>query len=138
TCALPIFGPAILASTLTTLVIFLPLVFVRGVTGLLFGELALVVAFSLICSLLVSLSVVPMIASKLLVQPVGAGPGSGGGWRGASERFFVRLDDRYRVMLRHALHRPVVTITAALALLGASLLLLPWIGTEFLPPSDEG
>ena len=44
-------GPAIVASTITTLVIFLPLVFVRGVTGILFKELAYVIIFSLICSL---------------------------------------------------------------------------------------
>jgi HAE1 family hydrophobic/amphiphilic exporter-1 len=59
-------GTAILASTLTTLVIFLPLVFVRGVSGLLFRELAFTVMFSLTCSLLMSLSLVPMLASKLL------------------------------------------------------------------------
>jgi hydrophobic/amphiphilic exporter-1 (mainly G- bacteria), HAE1 family len=57
---------AILASTLTTLVIFLPLVFTRGVTGLLFRDLAYVIVFSLLCSLLVSLSLVPMLSSKLL------------------------------------------------------------------------
>ena len=59
-------GPAIVASTITTLVIFLPLVFVRGVSGILFQELAYVIVFSLVCSLLVSLSLVPMLASKLL------------------------------------------------------------------------
>src|SRR5690606_33957117 len=57
---------AIVASTLTTLVIFLPIVFVEGVSGQLFKELAYVVAFSLICSLFVALSLVPMLASRLL------------------------------------------------------------------------
>ncbi len=59
-------GPAIVASTITTLVIFLPLIFVRGVTGILFKELAYVIIFSLVCSLMVSLSLVPMLASRLL------------------------------------------------------------------------
>ena len=59
-------GKAIVASTITTLVIFLPLVFVRGVTGILFKELAYVIIFSLICSLAVSLTLVPMLASRLL------------------------------------------------------------------------
>src|SRR5688572_14983794 len=51
-------GMAIIASTITTLVVFLPVIFVRGVTGLLFQELAYVIIFSLVCSLLVSLSLV--------------------------------------------------------------------------------
>ncbi len=62
-------GPAIIASTITTLVIFLPLIFVRGVAGMLFQELPYVIIFSLICSLLVSLSLVPMLASRLLQTP---------------------------------------------------------------------
>ena len=61
-------APAIIASTITTLVIFLPLIFVKGISGILFKELAYVIIFSLICSLMVSLSLVPMLASKLLVS----------------------------------------------------------------------
>lgn len=69
---------AILASTLTTLVIFVPIVFVEGVSGQLFKEFGFTVMFALTCSLLVSLSVVPMFASKMLrVQPVAQG-GKGG------------------------------------------------------------
>ncbi len=60
---------AIIASTITTLVIFLPLIFVRGISGILFKELAYVIIFSLVCSLMVSLSLVPMLASKLLKPP---------------------------------------------------------------------
>ena len=60
---------AIVASTITTLVIFLPMIFVQGVSGILFQELAYVIVFSLVCSLLVSLSLVPMLASKLVESP---------------------------------------------------------------------
>ena len=65
---------AIIASTITTLVIFLPIAFVEGVAGALFGELALVVVFSLVCSLLVSLSLVPVLASRLLARGGGREP----------------------------------------------------------------
>ncbi len=61
-------GTAIVASTITTLVIFLPLIFVRGVSGILFKELAYVIIFALICSLMVALSLVPMLASRLLTS----------------------------------------------------------------------
>ena len=118
---------AIVASTITTLVIFVPLIFVRGVAGLLFKELALVIAFSLVCSLLVSLSLVPVLASKLL-KDVEA-PRSG---------LLDRIDNAYGAALDGALKRPMVTVLGGMLVLGASLLLWPLIGTEFLPPSDEG
>jgi HAE1 family hydrophobic/amphiphilic exporter-1 len=134
-------GPAIVASTITTLVIFLPLIFVRGVSGILFRELAYVIVFSLLCSLLVALSLVPMLSSKLLRSPEERHTGRPG-WidrlASASDRMFRRLDYDYRDLLRWVLHHRAVTVIAALALLSASLLLLPLIGTEFLPPSDEG
>jgi hydrophobic/amphiphilic exporter-1 (mainly G- bacteria), HAE1 family len=135
-------APAILASTLTTLVIFLPLVFVRGVAGILFQEMAYVIIFSLTCSLLVSLSLIPMVASRLL-KPRGQQPTRGrAAWlRTLSDRTgdaFRKLDTGYRNMLRQVLLHRWRTVLAAAAMLGASLLLLPLIGTEFLPPSDEG
>jgi HAE1 family hydrophobic/amphiphilic exporter-1 len=134
-------GPAIVASTITTLVIFLPLVFVRGVSGILFRELAYVIVFSLVCSLLVALSLVPMLSSKLLRSPEERHTGRPG-WidrlASTSDRLFRRLDNDYRDLLRWVLRHRAVTIIAAFAVLTASLLLLPLIGTEFLPPSDEG
>ena len=133
-------GSAIVASTVTTLVIFLPLVFVAGVSGVLFRDLALVVSFALACSLLVSLSLVPMLASRLL-RPRADGPARAR-WidslARAAERAFARLDERYFAVLDGALRRRVATIVMAAVMLAASLALLPTIGTEFLPPSDEG
>jgi len=134
-------GPAIVASTITTLVIFLPLAFVRGVSGILFKEMAYVIIFSLACSLMVSLSLVPMLASKLLrARRSGDSPAPSRFYRlaAASEFLFTRLNDAYRDLLGKVLdHRPA-TILIAAAVLGATLLLLPLIGTEFMPPSDEG
>ncbi len=129
-------APAIIASTITTLVIFLPLVFVRGVSGILFKELAYVIVFSLVCSLLVSLSMVPLLAGKLPGSKVGdkAQTGFAGFIRGV----LVRLTSAYQNLLGKALAHPWATIALAAAALAASLLALPYIGTEFLPPSDEG
>lgn len=134
-------GAAIVASTLTTLVIFLPLVFVRGVTGILFAELAYVIIFALICSLLVSFSLVPMLASKLLKVPAEA-QGTQPAWLRRplfwAESVFNRMDFGYRNLLRKVLRHRWRTVLAAAACLGLSMLLLPYIGTEFLPSSDEG
>jgi len=132
-------GPAIVASTLTTLVIFLPVVFIQGVSGVLFRELAYVIAFSLICSLVVSLSLVPMLASKMLSFRGGA---ERNGLRarivGAAGRAFAELDLGYRNLLRWVLRNRAFTIGSTLLVLAGSFFLLPRIGTEFLPPSDEG
>ncbi len=133
-------GPAIVASTITTLVIFLPLVFVQGVTGLLFKELAFVIVFSLCCALLVALTVIPMLASKLL-RGARDVP-SDATWAGRLERrldgLFQGLDQRYMRLVHLAVRHRTATISLAVTALGASLLLVPSIGTEFLPPSDEG
>ncbi|HBP23715.1 MAG TPA: acriflavin resistance protein, partial [Planctomycetes bacterium] len=132
---------AIVASTLTTLVIFLPLVFVRGVSGLLFKELAYVIVFSLLCSLVVALSLVPMLSSKLLrlsEASSGAEPGLVGrvlAWAGGA---FGRFTGLYQSVLRAALRDRAATLGVGLSALAASALLAPLIGTEFLPPSDEG
>jgi HAE1 family hydrophobic/amphiphilic exporter-1 len=134
-------GPAIIASTITTLVIFLPLIFLRGVSGVLFKELAYVIAFSLICSLAVSLSLVPMLASKLLESPEELHK-SRARWldrlASAADGLFRALDHAYRDLLYWVLRHRLITIVVSFAMLAASLLLYPMIGTEFLPPSDEG
>ncbi len=129
---------AVIAGTVTTLVIFLPLVFVQGVSGVLFRELAYVIMFSLFCSLLVSLSLVPMLATRLLSAPAAEPGGWTAGLAAAAAAAFARLENGYRELLERVLrHRPL-TLLAAASLLAASLLLIPFIGTEFLPPSDEG
>jgi HAE1 family hydrophobic/amphiphilic exporter-1 len=128
---------AIVASTITTLVIFLPLAFVRGVSGVLFQELAYVIVFSLACSLLVALSLVPMLASRLLVTVAGVGHARGRLAR-ATELGFRALDDSYARLLRAVLRHPWTTVLLSAGLLAGSLLLVPLIGSEFLPPSDEG
>ncbi|RJP80998.1 MAG: efflux RND transporter permease subunit [Desulfobacteraceae bacterium] len=132
---------AIIASTITTLVIFLPLVFIQGVSGILFKELAYVIIFSLACSLLVSLSLVPMLASRLIRphendkrhQPVWAQKLSI-----HAETFFAGLDNGYKNIIGWVLRNRWKTVAMTAFSLLLSLLLLPIIGSEFLPPSDEG
>ncbi|MGC1951917.1 MAG: efflux RND transporter permease subunit [Gammaproteobacteria bacterium] len=130
---------AIIAGTLTTLVIFLPLVFVRGVSGVLFKELAYVIMFSLACALLVSLSLVPMLCSRLLsARPTQRRSGWTTRLAALTGAALVAMENRYLGLLGAVLRRRWLTVLATVALLGATLLLWPFIGTEFLPPSDEG
>jgi len=123
---------AVVAGTLTTLVIFLPLIFVRGVSGELFKELAYVMMFSLLCALLVALALVPMLASKLLAKSDKAP---------VKDRIGNLLDglgSGYQRLLALALRQRFLTLALFAAVLGGTLALAPYLGTEFMPPSDEG
>ena len=143
-------GPAIMASTVTTLVIFLPLVFVDGSAGTMFRQLGYVVAFSLFASLVVSLTLVPVLAAQFLArgrraadagQPRESGSAPRRFFDGASARVASALDAlglAYGRLLRRVLRFRGLTVAAAFALLGLSVLLYPLIGTELLPPTDEG
>ena len=63
---------AIVASVLTTIVVFLPVVFMRGISGIMYQQLAYVVSFSLVCSLIVALTLIPMLSSRFLrYRPAG-------------------------------------------------------------------
>lgn len=135
----------IIASTLTTVVVFLPLIFVRGMAGVMFKQLAIVIAFALLCALAAALTLVPMLASRLLRRP-GAGSAGGSGpapglsarLLQSSEGVFQTMESAYKGLLHVVLnHRVYVTLGALLAL-GASLLLVPLIGSELMPQSDEG
>ena len=128
-------GGAIIASTLTTVVIFLPLIFLRDVSGVLFKELAYVIMFSLFCSLLVSLTLVPMAAARILGESQAPASRRAGWITRLSERtgeWIHRLELGYRDVLRWALRHRMATVWGASALFAASLLLFPLIGTEFL------
>jgi HAE1 family hydrophobic/amphiphilic exporter-1 len=132
---------AIVASTVTTLVIFLPLIFLRDVSGVLFRELAYVIMFSLLCSLLVALSLVPTLAARMLNTPRIAPADSAGLARRLAQRmegWFQCMERGYRDALRWALRHRATTMWGSAGLFIASLALIPLIGTEFLPPSDEG
>ncbi|MBM4081346.1 MAG: efflux RND transporter permease subunit, partial [Planctomycetes bacterium] len=114
---------AITASTLTTLVVFLPLIFVRGMAGVMFKQLSIVISFSLLCSLVAAVTLVPMLCVKLIRRT--PGDAARKGLRGMAFRacgwFLTRLDDSYGRLLRAALGHRFLVVFAALALLGASL-----------------
>jgi len=110
---------AVIASTLTTCVIFLPVVFMRTTSGQLFQTLALVVVFALMCSLFVALTLIPVLASRFGApdRPADATPPS------AFQRMIQRLEVSYVRRLETAIrHRGVVFAAAAGLTLGAILL----------------
>ncbi|MEG6552113.1 efflux RND transporter permease subunit, partial [Desulfocurvibacter africanus] len=131
---------AITASTLTTLVVFLPLVFVRGMAGVMFKQLAYVVSFSLICSLGVALTLVPMLASTIMVPgvPRSERPGLLRKLASFLGRGFTRMENEYKGLLHSCLAHRWLTIGLALGLLAGSFAFVPLIGVEMMPQTDEG
>ncbi len=131
---------AILASTLTHIAVFVPLLFLSGVSSVLFIQLSVVVMFSLSMSLFVAVTVVPVLCSRLLKLPKPESERTGvlGRLFTTSEHMFRRLDDFYRSAIHLALqHRPTVVL-AATALTAFAFLVLPTIPTELVPQTDEG
>jgi HAE1 family hydrophobic/amphiphilic exporter-1 len=139
-------GPAITASTLTTVAVFVPVVFVEGLISVVFRELALTVTFSLLASLLVAITLVPMLASRLLKMDESNGALQA---EDRKRRPLARLADRvgqeleklhqgYRRLLSWSLdHRRLVFLVVAVAFI-ISMALLPVVGTEFFPQTDAG
>ncbi|MEQ6378047.1 efflux RND transporter permease subunit [Bacillaceae bacterium S4-13-56] len=126
-------APAVIASTTTTLVVFLPIVFVEGIASELFTPLALTVSFSLIASLAVSVTLIPMLSSKLLGKI-----SKDNGRRYWFDQFLDWINKGYRVALRFVLRRRWIVVIGTVLMITGSILLIPQIGTEFIPESDQG
>jgi hydrophobic/amphiphilic exporter-1 (mainly G- bacteria), HAE1 family len=130
--------PAVVAGTLTTLAIFIPLLFIEGMAGLLFQQLGYVVAFALLGSLAVAVSLVPMLAARLLRGRAGGR----GAWSQRvferSERAFARLETGYLSLLRTALRLRWAVLALVAVLVGGSLWVATLLGSDFMPGSDEG
>ncbi len=124
---------AIIASTLTTSVIFLPVVFMRTITGMMFQELALVVVFALLCSLLVALTLVPMLSSRFLrVPPDNPDPEKRPKWN----RFMGRVEDAYARGVEKAIRFRAVIVIGTAILVGISFYILPTIPFELAPQTE--
>ena len=116
---------AIVASTLTTCVVFLPVVFTRTTTAALFQALALVVVFALVCSLFVALTLVPMLAARAAGAPAGTGGGP-----------MDRLERAYGRLLARATRRPLVVVALTLAMVAGALVGFGRIPVELAPQTD--
>jgi HAE1 family hydrophobic/amphiphilic exporter-1 len=131
---------AILASTLTHIAVFVPLLFLSGISSVMFKQLSVVVIFSLAMSLFVAVTIVPVLCSRVLHLPQEARHRRGlfAGLYRASERFLNGMDDRYRRVIEWALHHRPTVIGASTAMLVVAIALLPRIGSELVPQADEG
>jgi len=137
---------AILASTSTTVVVFLPLLFVSGVVGIMFGELAVIIIVTLLASLLTATTFTPMLCSRWLKGrtpvPAGAASAKFSTWiqkvYDLSERWFTSWEHAYGLALAWSLEYKKTVIFGFTGIFLASLSLIPLVGTEFAPEEDTG
>ncbi len=134
---------AILASTSTTVVVFMPLLFVSGVVGIMFGELAVIVVVTLTASLFTASTFSPMLCAQWLKSASRrqAPEGSGGVFHkvyALSERWFTAWEYAYGRSLAWSLEHKKTVIGGFAGVFLGSLLLVPLVGTEFVPEEDSG
>ncbi|HYV96398.1 MAG TPA: efflux RND transporter permease subunit [Gemmatimonadaceae bacterium] len=127
-------------STLTTVVVFLPLGLLEGVVGQFFSALSITLTVSVLVSLVLALTVIPLLAEQFLTDE-----DAEQGDRRTRSGLLVRageaidgLSERYERGLRSVLHHRAIAGLAALALVGAGLVAYHFVGTGFLPDMDEG
>lgn len=147
---------AVLAATLTTVVVFFPVTFLYGVSKFLFTALALAVVISLFASYLVAMTVIPLFCSRFLkavphaveahgrtkeydIEPTASVDHSW--WEHFTtgfNRLFNRILDFYEVWVRRAVKRPALTVAALSAVFLLSMALYPLLGLAFFPQTDAG
>lgn len=126
---------AIIASVLTTIAVFLPLVTVRGIAGIIFRDLSITVSISLIISLIVALTVIPILSSKLLKKDI---PTKKIRIFNFIEKLLEKLENFYSSVISKLIYKRKTVIIFAILLFVASLYMIKIMGYEFLAPMDQG
>ncbi|MFC2160252.1 efflux RND transporter permease subunit [Acidobacteriota bacterium] len=129
-------GMAITASTLTTIAVFFPMIFAKGITGKMTQALALSIAFSLLASLFVALTIVPMVASILFKNKKNNKTNAEKAIKARPEEF-GRIRNIYKNLLVKTLRRRGWVLLATLGIFILSLSLLAFVGMEFMPAQDQ-
>ncbi|TVS12662.1 MAG: efflux RND transporter permease subunit [Planctomycetaceae bacterium] len=126
-------GFAVIATSLSIAAVFVPVAFMEGLVGQFFYEFGMTVTFAVLVSTLIAILLSPMLCSRLLKL------GNNSGWFfQCSEAIFQRVETLYGKSLDFALTQRLLVVLAAVGIFIGSLMLLPWIGKEFAPATDEG
>jgi HAE1 family hydrophobic/amphiphilic exporter-1 len=119
-------GGAITASTVTTIVVFLPIVYLHGASGEMFKDQAWTVAFALLSSLVVAMLVIPMLVSTLFTDK-----------RKVVDKTTPIHFKWYEKFLEKTVEKRNMVIILSVILMGATALLIPRLGSEFMPKSES-
>ncbi|MDD5042549.1 MAG: efflux RND transporter permease subunit [Candidatus Omnitrophica bacterium] len=132
---------SIAASTLTTVVVFMPMLFITGVTGIMFGGLAVIITVTLIASLFTASTFTPMLCSKWMRAENKENRGKNklfSGFYNFSERIFNNLENFYANLLARCLRHKKMVLFGFLGVFIFSLFLVKFVGNEFFPEEDSG
>jgi multidrug efflux pump subunit AcrB len=131
---------AVMASTITTIIVFFPVMFLVGVTKYLFSALALAVVLSMIASYVMAMTVIPIYCARFFTTEGAREMETGGrtGLFGAFNRGYERLAQAYQRLLESALDRKWVVIVIITILFVGTMSLYPRLGTELFPATDGG
>ena len=131
-------GMAITASTLTTISVFLPVLFVPNITGQLFKDMVLTITFSLVVSLLVALTLVPMMSANILKVETKKKDTRFTRMKDSVGNWLERLTDKYSKILHWSIHHKITVVVSVTILFIISIVIATFLGGEFLPKSDQG
>lgn len=127
---------AVIVTTLTIMAVFLPLTMVGGMTGVLFRQLGWIVTITVVSSTVAAITLTPMLSSKLLrLREKKQNPGRFS-YDNTILKFLEWVDNFYGKTLRWVLHHKTFTGIVSISIFALSLLLVPKIGTEFIPQTD--
>jgi len=132
-------APAIVAGTLTTVSVFLPVIFIEGIAGIIFSPMSWTVVFALLTSLLVAFTVIPTLSYRLLLRQEAAGKKNA---RKSKKpllgRALHKIIHIYSRILGWAMNNRAIIVIFSFTILALSLMLIPLVGIEFLPEEDSG
>lgn len=130
---------AVTASTLTTVAVFLPIVFVEGVTSTIFRELAMTITFALISSLGVALTLIPMMSSQLLtIKNIKFDIHAEEDGEKLDKGFLNKIRKGYKRVLKAGLRHRLIVIAISIVIFVGSVASIMTVGSSFFPSTDEG
>ncbi len=132
---------AVLAATVTTIVVFIPILFVKGIAGIFFSPMAYTISLSLAASYFVAMVLIPLLTSRFLKVKKVNNPGGKSLFQKLSrqsQKFFDGIDSYYQRVLSWAITHKKTIIFIVFAFLLITLPLVKFIGAEFMPEIDEG
>ncbi len=136
-------GGAVIAATLTIIAVFAPIAYVEGLTAILFRPLAITICCAILASLFVSLTIIPLLASRMLTDETmeklnALNIGAGNKFTDRFSRWLDGLSEKYSILLQSALKRRRRVVIIVTLMMFASLALIPLVGAEFMPAMDSG
>jgi len=129
---------AVIASTLVVVTVFLPLTLVTGLTGVMFKQLGWIVTITIVTSLVISITLTPMLSSRLLKLRTVSRDKKRNLYNSSVGVFLKWLDKFYERTLRWSLRHKGLVIITSLLFFVLSFFLMKFVGTDFMPQSDQG